>query len=88
VRIAAAICFALAAVITGYWKDTGNAADTLEVNRLVPKGQEPRLDGLAEPGCEIIGRVAVDAGAQVSTSRVPRAHQLILGDHRRVQISS
>ena len=57
-------------VITGYWKDTGNIADMLEVNRLVLESLEPRLDGLVEPGCEIIGRVTVEAGAQVSASRI------------------
>jgi glucose-1-phosphate thymidylyltransferase len=57
-------------VITGYWKDTGNVADMLEVNRLVLESLEPRLDGLVEPGCEIIGRVTVEAGAQVSASRI------------------
>jgi glucose-1-phosphate thymidylyltransferase len=57
-------------VITGYWKDTGNVADMLEVNRLVLESLEPRLDGLVEPGCEIIGRVTVEEGAQVSASRI------------------
>ena len=29
-------------IITGYWKDTGNVADMLEVNRLVLETVEPR----------------------------------------------
>jgi glucose-1-phosphate thymidylyltransferase len=57
-------------MITGYWKDTGNVADMLEVNRLVLETVEPRLDGTVGDGCEIIGRVAVEAGAQVSGSRI------------------
>jgi glucose-1-phosphate thymidylyltransferase len=57
-------------VITGYWKDTGNVADMLEVNRLVLESVEPRIDGVVEPDCEIIGRVAVDAGAHVASSRI------------------
>jgi glucose-1-phosphate thymidylyltransferase len=57
-------------VITGYWKDTGNVTDMLEVNRLVLEGLDPCLDGVVEPDCEIIGRVVVEAGAQVSGSRV------------------
>ncbi len=57
-------------VITGYWKDTGNVTDMLEVNRLVLEGLDPRLDGVVDPGCEIIGRVVVEPGAQVSGSRV------------------
>ena len=57
-------------VITGYWKDTGNVSDMLEVNRLVLENAEARLDGLVEPGCEIIGRVIVEAGAHVAASRI------------------
>ena len=57
-------------VITGYWKDTGNVADMLEVNRMVLESLEPRCDGVVDAGCEIIGRVVVEAGAQVSGSRI------------------
>ena len=57
-------------VITGYWKDTGNVTDMLEVNRLVLESLDPRLDGVVEPDCEIIGRVVVEPGAQVSGSRI------------------
>jgi glucose-1-phosphate thymidylyltransferase len=57
-------------VITGYWKDTGNVNDMLEVNRLVLEGLDPRLDGVVDPSCEIIGRVMVEPGAQVSGSRI------------------
>ena len=56
-------------VITGYWKDTGNVTDMLEVNRLVLETIEPRLDGAVD-GNELIGRVVVEAGAQVSGSRI------------------
>ena len=56
--------------ITGYWKDTGNVADMLEVNRLVLEGMEPRIDGTVDEACEIIGRVVVEAGAEVSGSRI------------------
>jgi glucose-1-phosphate thymidylyltransferase len=56
--------------ITGYWKDTGNVTDMLEVNRLVLEGLESRLDGHIEEGCEIIGRVVVEAGAHVAASRI------------------
>jgi len=143
-------------LISGYWKDTGNVADMLEVNRMVLETTQSRCHGTADAGCEIIGRVAIEAGAQVSGSRivgpviigarskvtgsyvgpftavaedcaiddseieysivlprasirgvrrieasiigrevevtpaprVPRAHRLVLGDHRKVQISS
>ncbi len=56
--------------ITGYWKDTGNVTDMLEVNRLVLETIEPRDDGIVERDCEIIGRVVVEPGAQVSGSRI------------------
>ena len=56
--------------ITGYWKDTGSVADMLEVNRLVLETVEPRLDGTTDAACEIIGRVVVEEGAQVSGSRI------------------
>ncbi|MGW5261855.1 glucose-1-phosphate thymidylyltransferase [Microbispora sp. NPDC004025] len=57
------------AVISGYWKDTGNVADMLEVNRLVLESLERRVDGDVED-CELIGRVVVEAGASVRRSRV------------------
>jgi glucose-1-phosphate thymidylyltransferase len=56
--------------ITGYWKDTGNVADMLEVNRLVMETVEPRLDGAVDAQSEIIGRVLVEADAQVTGSRI------------------
>ena len=56
--------------ITGYWKDTGNVTDMLEVNRLVLESLTPRLDGSVDNDCEIIGRVVVEEGAQVSGSRI------------------
>ena len=57
-------------IITGFWKDTGNVADMLEVNRLVLEGLDPRQDGTTGAGCEIIGKVAIEAGAHVSGSRI------------------
>ncbi|MBX6383686.1 MAG: glucose-1-phosphate thymidylyltransferase [Microbispora sp.] len=56
-------------VISGYWKDTGNVTDMLEVNRLVLESLEPRVDGEVED-CELIGRVVVEAGASVRRSRI------------------
>jgi glucose-1-phosphate thymidylyltransferase len=56
--------------ITGYWKDTGNVTDMLEVNRLVLEGIEPRINGHVDDTCEIIGRVVVETGAFVRNSRI------------------
>ena len=57
-------------IISGYWKDTGNVADMLEVNRTVLESVEPAVDGVVDAASELIGRVVVDAGARVSGSRI------------------
>ena len=57
-------------VITGYWKDTGNVVDMLEVNRRVLETLEPRQLGDVDEASELIGRVAIDEGAQVIGSRI------------------
>ncbi|HEY5987329.1 MAG TPA: glucose-1-phosphate thymidylyltransferase [Streptosporangiaceae bacterium] len=57
-------------IIEGYWKDTGNVADMLEVNRMVLEGVTGRLAGAVDPATELIGRVVVEEGARVSDSRI------------------
>ncbi|MFB9674815.1 glucose-1-phosphate thymidylyltransferase [Streptosporangium vulgare] len=57
-------------VISGYWKDTGNVTDMLEVNRLVLESLEPRVDGLVDEASQLIGRVVVEPGAEIERSRV------------------
>jgi glucose-1-phosphate thymidylyltransferase len=57
-------------VIDGYWKDTGNVVDMLEVNRTVLEGVEPRIDGEVDVESEAIGRVVVEEGARVVRSRI------------------
>ena len=59
-----------ATTISGYWKDTGNVADMLEVNRSVLESTEPAVDGFVDEKSEIIGRVRIDAGARVTGSRI------------------
>ena len=56
--------------VSGYWKDTGTVADLLEANRMVLEGMQPRLAGVVDPESELIGRVVVEAGAQVTRSRI------------------
>lgn len=56
--------------ISGYWKDTGNVADMLEVNRCVLELAEPRNLGEVDEDSEIIGRVLIDEGAKVTASRI------------------
>lgn len=57
-------------VITGYWKDTGNVTDMLEVNRTLLERLQPCVDGDVDEESEIIGRVRIEAGAQVRRSRI------------------
>jgi len=59
-----------ATTVAGYWKDTGTVADLLEANRMVLEGMQPRLAGSVDPDSELIGRVVVEAGAQVTGSRI------------------
>ncbi|MFE6287099.1 glucose-1-phosphate thymidylyltransferase [Streptomyces sp. NPDC057877] len=57
-------------IIKGYWKDTGNVVDMLEVNRTVLETVERRIDGEVDEASETIGRVVVEAGARVANSRI------------------
>jgi glucose-1-phosphate thymidylyltransferase len=57
-------------IISGYWKDTGNVADMLEVNRTVLESTEPSNEGTVDAASEIIGRVRIEPGAQVTGSRI------------------
>ncbi len=57
-------------IISGYWKDTGNVADMLEVNRMVLEGLESGQRGTVDEATEIIGRVVIEEGAIVSQSRI------------------
>ncbi len=56
--------------ISGYWKDTGNVTDMLEVNRMVLESAEPLVDGTVDAASELIGRVVIEAGAQITGSRI------------------
>ncbi|MEV4569152.1 glucose-1-phosphate thymidylyltransferase [Nonomuraea sp. NPDC049419] len=57
-------------LVSGYWKDTGNVTDMLEVNRLVLESVERSVGGRVDAGSELIGRVVVEPGAVVESSRV------------------
>ncbi|MFJ7073894.1 glucose-1-phosphate thymidylyltransferase [Streptomyces sp. NPDC098781] len=57
-------------VIEGYWKDTGNVADMLEVNRTVLEGLTRRIDGEVDEASQTVGRVIVEEGARVVNSRI------------------
>jgi len=57
-------------MISGYWKDTGNVADMLEVNRMVLESVEPSCLGAVDDATELIGRVVIESGAEVRCSRI------------------
>ncbi len=57
-------------VISGYWKDTGNVSDMLEVNRMVLESAERAVAGEVDEASELIGRVIIEAGARVTGSRI------------------
>ncbi|MDT9695802.1 glucose-1-phosphate thymidylyltransferase [Streptomyces sp. P17] len=57
-------------VIKGYWKDTGNVDDMLEVNRTVLEGLDRRIDGQVDELSETVGRVVVEEGARIVNSRI------------------
>ncbi|MGI5197920.1 glucose-1-phosphate thymidylyltransferase [Streptomyces sp. CA-288835] len=57
-------------VIDGYWKDTGNVSDMLEVNRTVLESLEPAVRGSVDTASQIIGRVRIEEGARVTGSRI------------------
>ncbi|MFJ4921904.1 glucose-1-phosphate thymidylyltransferase [Streptomyces sp. NPDC088725] len=56
--------------ISGYWKDTGNVTDMLEVNRSVLETIEACCEGTVDEHTEIIGRVRIEKGAQITGSRI------------------
>lgn len=58
------------AVISGYWKDTGNVTDMLEVNRTVLETLEPAVLGTVDDKSVTIGRVRIEPGAKVSGTRI------------------
>lgn len=57
-------------VIHGYWKDTGNVVDMLEVNRTVLESMDRRIDGEVDDVSETIGRVVIEEGARIEKSRI------------------
>ncbi|MGH3452151.1 MAG: glucose-1-phosphate thymidylyltransferase [Haloechinothrix sp.] len=56
--------------ISGYWKDTGRVEDMLECNRTVLERLDPAVRGTVDADSELIGRVVIEAGAEVVRSRI------------------
>ncbi|OEU95517.1 glucose-1-phosphate thymidylyltransferase [Streptomyces oceani] len=63
-------CDVRSTTISGYWKDTGNVIDMLEVNRAVLERVGGRVDGWVDADSEIIGQVTIEAGAEIRGSRI------------------
>ncbi|AJE81078.1 MULTISPECIES: glucose-1-phosphate thymidylyltransferase [Streptomyces] len=57
-------------VIPGYWKDTGNVTDMLEVNRTLLERLQPCTEGTVDEESQIVGRVRIEKGAEVRRSRI------------------
>ncbi len=54
----------------GWWIDTGKMEDLLEANRLVLDEIEPHVEGYVDRDSRLIGKVTVEAGAEVINSVV------------------
>jgi glucose-1-phosphate thymidylyltransferase len=57
-------------IVEGWWKDTGRLEDMLEANRIILEALSPRNDGSVLGTSQIIGKVAIEAGAQITDSIV------------------
>jgi glucose-1-phosphate thymidylyltransferase len=57
-------------IVDGWWKDTGRLADMLEANRILLDSLDARCDGVVSGDSQLIGKVVVEAGAEISGSVV------------------
>ncbi|WP_067563127.1 glucose-1-phosphate thymidylyltransferase [Nocardia acidivorans] len=57
-------------VITGFWKDTGRAADLLACNQIVLDGIHRDVRGSVDADTTVTGRVVIAPGARVHRSRL------------------
>jgi glucose-1-phosphate thymidylyltransferase len=57
-------------ITDGYWKDTGRVDDLLEVNEVLLENTTPSCAGTTDAKSELIGRVAIGAGARIRGSRI------------------
>ncbi len=64
-------------IVSGWWKDTGNPEDILEVNRLILDELKPTIEGRIEEGASLQGRVSLGEGAVVKAGAIVRGPSLI-----------
>ena len=57
-------------VLEGWWIDTGKLTPLLDANRLLLEMIEPRMEGEADAGSRLDGRVVVEPGARLVRSHV------------------
>jgi glucose-1-phosphate thymidylyltransferase len=55
-----------AAMVGGWWKDTGRPEDLLEANRMMLRQLAPRIDGEVDDESRLAGTVVVERGAKVA----------------------
>jgi len=69
-------------IIEGWWKDTGRLEDMLEANRIVLDELEPKNRGRVTGNSKIIGKVVLEAEAQIVDSVV--RGPAIIGERTRI----
>lgn len=57
-------------VIDGWWKDTGKPEDVVEANRMMLESIETKIDGSVDKSSRVIGRVIIEAGAEITNSTI------------------
>jgi len=66
-----------AAIVKGWWKDTGKPEDILEANHLLLDDVERRIDGTVEEGATVEGRVRIGEGTVIATGSVVKGPVVI-----------
>src|SRR5947207_5318928 len=61
-----------AAIVKGWWKDTGKPEDILEANHLLLDDIERKIEGTVEAGAKVEGRVRIGARTIVKAGSVVR----------------
>jgi len=59
-----------AAMVGGWWKDTGRPEDLLEANRMMLRQLVPRIDGEVDDESRLAGTVVLQRGARVARSAI------------------
>ena len=55
-------------LVQGWWKDTGTVQDLLEANCMVLDQIEARVEGEVDEASQLLGKVIVEAGAEITDS--------------------